>query len=209
MPPHARDTGISRRSWLLAGLALPVFRARAANVLAVVYDGENLRPAIQNLHFLAGKPLERLKDAEKVAFVSHLSLFTMDQNIAFQQALQKFVVSYDLWEQKFMVAVPGPAPRSRENLTAAQAEAWCLESLAISAKGLSADRPFFLRFELFTEQRRESSGALVDPGISLVKPLAELLTRRSRPDEPHWGPFESGRLRLSELVRVPGRGTHG
>ena len=206
MPPHVRDTGISRRRWLLAGLSLPVLSARAANELSIVYDGDNLHPVVQNLHFLAGKPLDRLKDAEKVAFVSHLSIFTIDQSIAFQQALQKFVVSYDIWEQKFMVTVP---PRSRENLTAAQAEAWCLESLAISAKGLAADRPFFLRFELFTEQRRESSGVLADPGISLVKPLAELLTRRWRPDEPHWGPFESGRLRLSELVRMAGRGTHG
>ena len=72
MPPHARDTGISRRSWLLAGLALPLFPARAASELSVVYEsdplrGDILRPVVQNLHFLTGKPLERLKDAERVA----------------------------------------------------------------------------------------------------------------------------------------------
>lgn len=206
MPPHARDTGISRRSWLLAGLALPLSLARAANELSVVYEGDILRPVVQNLHFLTGKPLERLNDAEKVVFASQLSLFTIDQSIAFRQAFSRFVVSYDIWEQKFMVT---SSARSQKNLTAAQAETWCLESLAISASGLAADRPFFLRLELRTEQRRELSSALADPGISLVKPLVELFSRKARPDEPHWGPFESGRLRLSELVRMPGRGTHG
>ena len=211
MPPHARDTGISRRSWLLAGLALPLFPARAASELSVVYEsdplrGDILRPVVQNLHFLTGKPLERLKDAEKVAFVSQLSLFTIDQSIAFRQAFPRFVVSYDIWEQKFMVS---SSTRTRENLTAAQAETWCLENLAISASGLPPGRPFFLRLELRTEQRRELSSVLADPGISLVKPLVELFSRKARPDEPHWGPFESSRLRLSDLVRMPGRGPHG
>jgi hypothetical protein len=209
MPPHARDTGCSRRSWLLAGLALPLFRARAANALSIVYDGDNLYPVVQNLHLLTGKPLERLQDAEKVVFASWLSLHTIDQSVPLRQAVGRFVVSYDIWEQKFMVAIPGQASRFRDKLTALQAETWCLENLAISAKGLEADRPFFLRLELRTEQRRDSSSVLADPGISLVKPVVELFSRKARPDEPHWGPFESGRLRLSELVRMTGRGTRG
>jgi len=209
MPPHARDTGLSRRSWLLAGLALPLFRARAANPLSIVYDGDNLYPVVQDLHFLTGKPLDRLKDAENVAFDSRLSLFTIDQSVPIQQAIGRFVVSYDIWEQKFKVTIPGPAPRSRENLTAAQAETWCLDNLFIKASGLTADRPFFLRMELRTEQRGELSSVLADPGISLVRAAVELWGRKARPDEPHWGPFESGRLRLSDLVRMPGRGTHG
>jgi hypothetical protein len=209
MPPHARDARFSRRSWLLAGLALPVFRARAANGLSIAYYGDDLHPVVPNLHLLTGKPLDRLKDAEKVVFASWLSLFTIDQSVAFRQALARFVVSYDIWEQKFKVTIPGPAPRSRDNLTDAQAEAWCLENLAISASGLPADQPFFLRLELRTEQRRELASVLADPGISLVKPFVELFSRKPRPDEPHWGPFESGRLRLSELVRMPGRGPRG
>jgi hypothetical protein len=142
-------------------------------------------------------------------FASWLSLYTIDQSVAFRQAFGRFVVSYDIWEQKFMVTVPGLATRPRENLTALQAETWCLENLAISASGLAADRPFFLRLELRTEQRGELSSILADPGISLVKAAVELFSRKARPDEPHWGPFESGRLRLSELVRMPGRGTRG
>jgi hypothetical protein len=184
-------------------------RARAANDLSVVYDGDNLRPVVPTLHILTGRPLKRLEEAEEVAFASWLSLFTIDQSVAFHQAYGRFVVSYDIWEQKFKVTIPGPAPRSRENQTAAQVEAWCLDNLAISASGLPADRPFFLRLELRTEQRRELSSVLTDPGISLVKPLVELFSRKARPDEPHWGPFESPRLRLSELVRMPGRGMRG
>jgi len=154
--------------------ASSAWRARAANSLSIVYDGDNLYPVVQNLHFLNGKPLDRLKDAENVAFDSRLSLFTIDQNVPFQQAVRRFVVSYDIWEQKFKVTIPDPAPRSRENLTAAQAEAWCLDSLAIRASGLAADRPFFLRMEMRTEQRGELSSVLADPGISLVRAAVEL-----------------------------------
>ncbi len=193
----------------MAGLALPLFRARAANPLSIVYEGDDLRPVVQNLHFLTGKPLERLQDAEKVVFASWLSLYTIDQSVPFRQAFGRYVVSYDIWEQKFMVAIPSQAARPRDNMTSLDAEKWCLENLAISASGLAPDRPFFLRLELRTEQRRELSSVLDDPGISLVKAAAELFSRKPRPDEPHWGPFESGRLRLSELVRMPGRGTHG
>jgi len=209
MPPHARDTGLSRRSWLLAGLALPLFRARASSPLSILYEGDDLRPVVPNLHFLTGKPLERLNDAEKVVFASWLSLYTIDQSVAFRQAYGRFVVSYDIWEQKFMVTIPGPAPRSKGDLTALQAEGWCLDNVAISAKGLAADQPFFLRLEMRTEQHRELSSVLADPGISLLRPLVELFSRKARPDEPQWGPFESRRLRLSELVRMTGRGTHG
>ena len=42
---------ISRRSWLLAGLAIPLFRARAADPLKVTYDGDNLHVAAPDLAF--------------------------------------------------------------------------------------------------------------------------------------------------------------
>jgi len=63
MAQPARDIRISRRSWLLAGLGIPLLRARAEEPLLVSFDGDNLHVAAPGLHFLTGKPLSRLKDA--------------------------------------------------------------------------------------------------------------------------------------------------
>ena len=140
-----------------------------------------------------------------MVFVARLSLFTTDQNVARREAPARFMVSYDIWEEKFKVTIPGASPSSRSGLTAAQAENWCLDNLVISALGLPPDHPFYLRLELRTASPREFSSVMADPGISF-RALAELFARKAGPDDPHWGPYESGRVRLSDLVRTPGRG---
>ena len=134
--------GISRRGWLIAGLAIPLLRARAAAKLSVEYDGDLLYPVAPSLHFLTGKVLDRLRDsADTQAFISQLTLFYEDGE-AVRQKRARFVVSYSLWEEKFKVAIPDSAARSAAGLSAAQAEAWCLENVAISSSGLAPDKPF-------------------------------------------------------------------
>ena len=134
MALNARDNRISRRSWLLAGLALPLSRLRATESLSVSFDGDNLRVGAPGLHFLTGKPLERLKDADTVVFLSQLTLFGDSRGATvLRRARERLIVSYALWEEKFAVSIPGAPVRSRSNLTAAQAEAWCFENLAVSA----------------------------------------------------------------------------
>ena len=77
MAEFARKGQISRRSWLLAGLAVPLLKLRAAaDPLAVTFDGDNLRVSAPSLHFLAGKPLQRLQDGDTVVFLSQITLFS-------------------------------------------------------------------------------------------------------------------------------------
>jgi hypothetical protein len=89
-------------------------------------------------------------------------------------------------------------------MTAAQAEAWCLESLAISAAGLSPDRPFYLRLDMRAAgPKEEFSSVMADP----FRALFEIWSRKAGPGEQHWGPLESRPLRLSDLVgATAGRG---
>lgn len=204
----ARDDRISRRSWLLAGLASPLFRLGAAESLAVSFDGDNLRVAAPGLHFLTGRPLERLKDAATVAFLSQLTLFSDDRGTVFKRAIERLVVSYDLWEEKFSVTIPGGGRRSILNVSAGQAESWCLENLAISAMGLTPERPFWLRFDLRTADRRELASVVGDSGLSLSG-LIDLFSRKPGEGDVSWtrsyGPF-----RLLDLPRTPsGRGRVG
>src|SRR3954451_3428545 len=197
----AREERISRRSWLLAGLAIPLSRLRGAVSLAVSFDGDNLRVAAPDLHFLSGKALERLKDASTVTFLSQLTLFSDAQGTVFKRAAERLVVSYDLWEEKFPVTIPGGSKRRLPNVSATEAESWCLENLAISAMGLAPDRPFWLRFDLRTAGRNALGGRVGDSGVSLTS-LIDVFSRKPGAGEPTWsrtiGPF-----RLQDLPRTP------
>ncbi|MGD0498786.1 MAG: hypothetical protein ABSC23_10160 [Bryobacteraceae bacterium] len=207
MAPKARNGKCSRGSWLLTGVALALLGAQAADTISVSYDGESLRPVAPHVHFLAGKSLDRLKDGETVTFYSWLSLFAVNRGDPLRVATNRFVVSYDIWEEKFKVTIPGPAPRSKAGLTGPQAESWCMENVAIGASGLAQDTPFFLRLELRGERQKELSGPVADTGAGIaIRPLIELFSRKAGPDDLHWGPFQSAPQRLSDLVRTPGRG---
>jgi len=204
----ARDDRMTRRSWLLVGLAIPLSRLRAAESLALSFDGDNLRVAAPNLHFLTGKPLERLKDASTVTFLSQLTLFSDTRGTVIKRAVERLVVSYDLWEEKFSVTIPGGSKRRLPNASAAEAESWCLENLAISALGLERDRPFWLRFELRTADRRDLGNVVGDSGVSLTG-VIELFSRKPGAGEPSWS-WTVGPHRVQDLPRTPfGRGRIG
>ena len=92
MAQQARNPRISRRSWLLAGLGIPLLRARAEGPLAVTFDGDNLHVAAPGLHFLTGKPLDRLKDAATVVFVSQITLFSDDHGTIFRRPVTERLI---------------------------------------------------------------------------------------------------------------------
>lgn len=204
METRARDRGISRRSWLLAGLAAPLFSARAADSLNVRYDGDTIHVAPPSVHFLTGKPLERLKDGSAVAYVGQLDLLN-ESRISVRQQRSRFVVSYALWEEKFSVTQLGREPRTVDGLSAVATEAWCFESLALSTMGIPTDRYFYLRFDLRTGGPRDLEE---DSGVGISIPaLIERLGRKNQA-EIHWGPLEL-RVRLADLPRIAGRGSRG
>jgi hypothetical protein len=203
MALQARDK-ISRRSWLLAGLTLPLFRAWAEPILHVTSDGDNLHVAAPQLHFLAGRPLARLKDGNIVVYLSQLTLFREDHVTPIRRKPERFTVSYDLWEEKFKVGMAVDS-RSAGRLSMEETETWCMENLAISALGLETQRPFWLRFELRTASEKEISAVAGDSGIS-IRGLIEMFSRRAGADQPHWT-LNAGPLRLGDLPRKVARRT--
>lgn len=198
----------SRRSWLFAGLAVPLFRLRAADGLSVTYDGDNLRVSAPALHFLTGKPLTRLKNGSTVVFLSQLTLFSDAFVTPFRRSpVERFVISYDIWsEDKFSVTIPGEA-RTASNLAAAATESWCLENMAINTSGLAPERQFWIQLEMRTAEPHELSNVVSGPGISLGN-LISLLSRKPGADDPQWKP-QGGPFRLADLSRAPGRGRRG
>lgn len=202
---------ISRRNWLLGGLWASLSRLRGEEKTNanpnVTFDGDMLRIAAPNAHFLTGKPLQRLKDGATVVYLAQIALYNDSgfQSIIRMAPVDRFAISYDVWGvDKFSVAMLTTSPRKTDSLSAPQAEAWCLENLAISASNLALDRRFWLRLDMHTADQRDLSGMVSGPGISLAEIVLRLGKRPGAEDPPFH--LEAGPLRLQDLVRTSGRG---
>src|SRR5579859_6142655 len=208
MAPHAWNTRISRRTWLLASLSLPVFSARGETKLIPIYDGDNLHVAAPpDWHFLTGKSLQRLKDGATVVYLAQLGLY---EDAAFQRPIRlaemdRFAVSYDIWDNaRFSVTMLSKTRRKSPNLVAASAEAWCLENMAVSVSNLATDRRFWMRLEMHVTDQKDLSSMVAGPGISFAEIVLRLAKKSGADDPPMI--LEAGPLRLTDLVRTPGRG---
>ena len=205
MALDARGKQIARRSWLLAGLGIGVFNFTlgGAQDLSVSFDGDDLHVAVPGLHFLTGRPLERLQDGGTVVFLSQLTLYSDDHNTVFRRVPERLIVSYDLWEERFAVTIPGESARTHSHMTAEQAEQWCFDNLAISTLGLAPERPFWLRFDLRAADRKDLTEILGESGISITG-LIDIFSRKPGADGASWT-RNAGPLRLRDLPRITGR----
>jgi hypothetical protein len=185
--------------WLLASGFWLLGPAALAQSLAVRLDGDRLRVSAPNLRFLAGRPLERLKNGASVAFDVQLSL-SIEGGRVRERAADRFGISYDLWEERFSVTSLGPSARSVSRLTPTAAEAWCLDHLALPAAGLPPARPFWIRLEVRAEDPRERLTAVGETGISLSR-LIEIFSRPARDPQARWTE-EAGPLRLADIQRI-------
>ncbi|HYM11458.1 MAG TPA: hypothetical protein VEU62_12040 [Bryobacterales bacterium] len=189
---------MSRRSWLLALLYAPLREGPPAAALVVHAQGDRLRFSAPSLRFLTGKPLERLHNGASVTFDFQLTLFAGARTARLEQSFAQFVSSYDLWEEKFSVVRLGAAARrSASHLSAAAAEAWCLDNLMLPAARLSRDKPFWVRLELREEDPKERPAEPGDPGLTLAR-LIEIFSRPAREQQLHLVE-EAGPLRLMDL----------
>ena len=191
---------IARRC-LLAGLAacLPV----AAQSLVARLANDHLQVAALQLHFLTGKVLERLHNGAPVALAFQLSLTPEGSLTAAAREIARFVISYDLWEEKFSVTRLGRPPGAASHLTAEAAQAWCIDALSLPVAGLSESKPFSLKLEGRTEDTKEEAGPEAEGGISLAR-LVELFGRRARGQQERWS-AQAGPMRLAELRKSSGR----
>jgi len=185
---------------LLAGLALSLLIAHAGT-FDVAFDGDTLRPVLPDLHFISGRALARLKDARTVVFLSQITLLREDHVTPFRRTPQRFYLSYDIWEGRFKVTIPGATPESRLGLTAAQAESWCMENMLVSALAVPPDETFWMRLDLRTADPKDLASVVGESGIS-ISALIELFSRKSD-GESHW--TVERRLRLADLSRSPAR----
>ncbi|HEV8040452.1 MAG TPA: hypothetical protein VGP62_16405 [Bryobacteraceae bacterium] len=150
------------------------------------------------LHFLTGKSLERLKDGATVPFDFQLSIAAgFKNNFIGHPAVERFSVSYDVWEEKFRVVRLRDFRKSAAGLSALAAESWCLENLLVPAAGLPADKELWARLDIRTAEPRDPVPSTADSGIS-IPALIQLLSRPPHPQQDHWT-LESAAFHLADL----------
>jgi hypothetical protein len=132
--------------------------------------------------FIKGQPLARLKDGRSVRFEFTLEVFAQPGSPPVAESRASFVLSYDLWEERFAVAQAGPPSRSASHLAARDAEIWCLDRVTVplaSLGRLGHDAPLWVR--LAYRVAGDADTATTDNGLTL-RGLIDRLSRRAGAD---------------------------
>jgi hypothetical protein len=158
-----------------------------------------LQISAPRLHFIDGKLLERLHNGAAVPFDFQLSVSSAaTRNIALERALERFVISYDVWEERFRVVRVRNSLKSSSHLTASAAEAWCLSNISLPAAGIPGDIGLWVKLEVRSSEPKTVSSA-TDGGISLTT-LIDVFSHPTRNAQEHWQ-FETGPFRINDLKR--------
>lgn len=189
------------RTWFLIAGSLALAASLDAQSLQVRVEGEQLRVAAPRLRFVSGAPLERLRNGAPVAFVIQLALAAERGGTPLARDVERFVLSFDLWEEKISALRLGRPRRSAPRLTTTEAETWCLAEMALALSGIDSTRPLWARVEVRAEERREAV-AETETGFSITR-LIDAFSRRPSVQQPHWS-AEAGPLRLAELRKARG-----
>jgi hypothetical protein len=191
-----------RHHWYLnllicfTGMMCPQLQAQN-QPLAVERHGDHLQVAAPQLHFLEGKPVEQLHNGASVTYVFALTLTAGQSNKALWHVETRFVVSFDLWEERFSVVQTTPPGRSGSNLTAAAAEAWCLDNMPVPLPTLAPEKTFMIKLECQVAEE-EGEGSTETASRLTLAGLIDVFSRKERAAPLRWEAL-SGPLRLADL----------
>jgi hypothetical protein len=193
-----------KRLALLATLFLSGFLLAVwAEELMVNWQGEHLHITAPQVHFLTGKPLERLRNGATVVFDFSLSISSNSNLKLRDRALERYAISYDLWEEKFSVKQLRTARKPSSLLTGAAAEAWCIDNIAVGSGGVSPQEPVWLRLEVRGGDGKEAPifgpRNIGESGISLTS-LVEIFSRPASPQQLKVV-AEAGPIKLADIRR--------
>jgi len=188
--------------WVIAAFISGLAFALAAEDLILSTQDNRLEFAAPRLHFLVGKPLERLRNAAEVSFAFHITLFSGNQTHKLKETASRFVVSYDLFEETFSVTKLVTPRRTARHLTNISAEAWCLREMSMDVSGVGVKEPLWARLEIRAEDTKDGGlpfgrGNITDSGISLTS-LIDIFNRPPAVTQAHFN-VETGPVTLDEL----------
>ena len=179
--------------FLTLGALLCVGGLAQSNSIVLERHGDHLSVAAPQLHFISGKAVEKLQNGSTVTYV--LMLTVAPEHSKKQTLHGKFMVSYDLWEEKYSV-IKMPDGYSTSRLTAAMAEAWCLENLPIPIRSISERQSFMIRLECTVEEDEKKENS--ETSGMIFADLVEIFGRKKQEAPQRWE-ISGGPFRLEDL----------
>ena len=168
--------------------------------LVVEHCGDHLQVSAPQLHFLEGKAVEALHNGSTVTYVISLAVVA-EQTVKPTLLLQeRFLVSFDLWEEKYSVVQAGPGGRAASRLTAVMTEAWCLENMPIPLRAVPERQSFMIRLECSIDESENESGKKGNSSLTLAG-LIDIFSLKREAEPLKWE-ADSGPLRLDDLKRI-------
>ncbi|MBM3738283.1 MAG: hypothetical protein FJW39_21075 [Acidobacteria bacterium] len=179
-------------------LVLALVPVLLADTLSARLRGDQIFFQAPGLNLIREPLLARLKTGGTVAYDFHLALWTGNRDAVRRRAFERFVVSYDLWEEKFAVTGLRQPRISVANLKSNEIGVWCLDRIGLRSPDLKPADPLWLKLEVRAVDPKRDAGLLDDPdGVNLAR-LVDLFSRPRESGDQRWS-FESGRLRASDL----------
>jgi hypothetical protein len=171
-----------------------------AQDLVLRHAADALLVTAPRLHFLTGKPLERMRNGASVTYDMQLSILSENRQYIIRRGFERFVVSYDLWEEKFSATRMRTARTSASHLTAEAAESWCLDHLSVPASGLATEKPVYVRLDIRAQEPKDRRSIDDDASISLSR-LIEIFSRAGNPASGTQWRAEAGPISLQNLLQ--------
>jgi hypothetical protein len=183
----------------LIALALIVFVTGhlSAQSPTIRAEGNGLHVKAPDFHFIKGPVLNRLKEGRPVRLDFEVAVLSAPRGPIVAEARQSFNLSYDLWEERFAItrigAASGKAEGSISHLTAADAEAWCLDHLPLSRASTVRGKPYWIRVQYLVADRDPAPNP--EEGALTLQSLIAILSRRRQTDQ-QGDTLEAGPFRL-------------
>ena len=170
-----------------------------AEQLHVRYSGGMLRVEAVNLNFLSGKSLERLRQGASVTFDIQVSVLADSRQSVLRRSFERFLVSYDIWEERFSISRMRSSQAGAAHLTAAATQSWALDRFAMEAAQLPQNRPLWFRIDVrAADEKERRSGE--DETLSLAS-LIELFSKSAKSDRGGQWRAESNPVIIADLMR--------
>jgi len=194
----------TRRMLLVGGAFATALSLQGRNSAEVRNRDEQLSIIDPEFHFLIGHALDRLHDGHSLGLEFQLAVTAQPRGTPLKRALERFLVSYDLWEEKFSVARARQGSRPVSNLAAPAAELWCMDRVFLSTSEVPHQIPLWVRMDVRAEDISSlPPGSEGEPGFDLTA-LIDLFSRPGRDRQMRWS-LEKGPVRLGELAKDESR----
>jgi hypothetical protein len=186
--------------WVIAAFLSGVAVAMWAEELNMRALENRLEFSAPQVHFLTGRPLELLRNAKSVPYDFVVTLWAGSPRREIRRNAVTFVISYDIWEERYSVTKVQPR-KAAAHLTQPEAEAWCLQEMAMDVTGVAPREPLWADLEIRAADGRDSPlfgpGNITDTGVNITG-LIEFFARARQTTPARWT-LQAGPVTLEQL----------